>query len=119
MIKVPVVVAASTSPSFAKVPPDSATVALTRSWLSGSETAAEPDSVTAAPFSVKVALAVPESVGGLLMPVRLTVVVAAVLRLFEPEPSLSTHVMVRVGSAPLSVGLELIDLNVTKSSTCW
>src|SRR5262249_2936535 len=46
------------------------------------------------------------------------VVVTTVLRLFEPEPSLSVQVRVRVGFAPELVGLAP-DENTTLSSTCW
>src|SRR6202035_1547894 len=98
---------------------ESATLAPTRFCLSGSETAAEPDSVTAGPFSVKDALAVPESVGGLFTPVSVTAVVAVELRLLEPEPSLRTQVTWWLVTEPKSVGLRLVELKETESSTDW
>ena len=97
---VPAVPTASTSPSPAKLPPMIATVALARSRLSGSDTLALPASVACWP-SVKPKLPgrLP-SAGESLIAVMLMVVVAAVLRLLEPEPSLSTQVTVRVGLEP-------------------
>ncbi len=87
--------------------------------LSGSETVTADDSVTAAPSSVKAAsVATFDSVGGSLTLVMLTVVVTAVLRLFDPPPSSSTQVRVRVGREPKSVGFSPA-ANVTASSTCW
>src|SRR5580658_8239350 len=115
---VPVVVAASASPSPAKVLPVTETVALARVVLPVSETVTFDDSVTAAPSSVKAALvATFESVGGLLTAVMLTVVVVGVLRLRDGTPSLSTQVTVRVASDPKSVGLLLVDLKAIVSST--
>src|SRR5580700_10488043 len=102
---VPVVVAASTSPSPAKVPPVILTVAADRLTSSGSLTETDPDNVAAAPSSVKAAVvATLLKVGASLMLVMLTVLVTAVLRLLEPEPSLSTQVTVRVGFEPELVG---------------
>ena len=68
--------------------------------LSGSDTDAAPASVTAAPFSVKVALvATLDSAGGSFTAVMLTVVVTVVVALLA-LPSLSVQVTVRVGSEP-------------------
>src|SRR5580704_7159878 len=117
---VPVVEAASTSPSPAKVPPVTLTVAPARLRLSGSLTETADDSVAAAPSSVYAAVvATLLNVGGSLTLVMLTVDVTAVLKLFEPEPSLSTQVNVRVGFEPKLVGFSAAVLNVTASSTCW
>src|SRR5215469_12388746 len=100
---VPEVEAASTSPSPAKAPAVIATVALWSLALSGSETAAAPDRVTAALFSVKLAFVVPVSVGGSLIAVTLIVVVAVVVALLA-LPSLSVHTTVRAGFEPKLVG---------------
>src|SRR5947199_383538 len=98
---VPVVVVASTSPSPVNLPPVIDTVALARLRLSGSVTVTAPDSVTAAPSSVKEALvATLLRIGGSLTLVMLTVVVATLLRLNEPQPSLTIQVTVRVGFEP-------------------
>ena len=51
--------------------------------------------------------------------VIVTVVVAAVLRLFEPLPSLTVQVTVRVWSEPKLVGFPLVESKVTESSTDW
>src|SRR5215831_16051762 len=102
---VPVVFAGSTSPSPANVPPAIFTVAPAQVVLSGSDTVTPGDSVIDAAFSVKLALVATVSVGGSLTAVMLIVVVVTALRLLEPEPSLSSHVTVRVGSAPKLVGL--------------
>src|ERR1700683_5232653 len=96
----PVGTAASTSPSLANVPPATATVALARFWLSGSDTETFDDSVTDDPFSVKLALvATLTRVGGLFTAVMSIVVVALVL-LAPPKAvplgSTAVHVMVRV-----------------------
>ena len=88
---------AITSPSLANVPPTIFTVALARLRLSTSETVRALDRVCAAAFSVYDALvATLVSTGGSLIAVMLMVSVCAVLRLNEPEPSLSTQVTVRV-----------------------
>src|SRR5579883_2807535 len=76
-------------------PPEIATVALTRPRLSGSVIVTLGDNVVIAGdcSSVHAAVVVPsDSVGGTFTAARLTVVVAAVLRLLTPEPSLSTQV---------------------------
>ena len=98
---VPAVDAASTSASPENVPPVIETVALASVRLSGSVTETAPDSVTAPPSSVKWTLeATLASVGASLTATTLTVVVANELRLFDPLPSLSSQVTVRVGFAP-------------------
>src|ERR1700682_1954438 len=117
---VPVVLVDRTSPSPANVPPLTAIVAPASVVLSGSDTVTAPDRVAAAPPSVKLAeVATLLRVGGLLTPVRLTVVVAAALTLLVEPPSLTTQVTVRVGLARKLVGLLLDDEKVTASSTCW
>ena len=116
MLGKPAVVAASTSPSPANVPPVSATVALVNvvvALLSVSVTAGA--SVVAVPFSVNAAVAGTRIAGPRWMS---TVVVWAVLRLNEPGPSLSTQVTVRVGLALPLLGSGP-DAKVTLSSTCW
>src|SRR4249920_3310683 len=98
---VPVVSAASTSPSPTNVPPAIFTVAPVQVGLSGSVTETVGDSTIEAPFSVKLVLVVPSaSVGASLTAVTLIVVVVIELRLLEPLPSLSSQVTVRVGLAP-------------------
>src|SRR5215471_15742588 len=101
---VPLVAPLTDSTSPAKPPDVTATVALASVALSGSLTAAAPDSVTAPAFSVNDTLAaVPASVGASLIAVMLTVVVAVVVALLA-LPSLSVHTTVRVGAEPKSVG---------------
>ena len=92
MIEVPATLMLSMSP--AKVPPVIFTVAWARSRLSGSDTEALPDRVTAAPFSVNVASVVPVRVGGSLTGVMPIVVVWTVLVLLEALPSSSSQVTV-------------------------
>src|SRR5262245_56038460 len=113
---VPETLAASTSPSPAKVPPVIATVAPARVRLSGSDTVTAGDSVTGDPFSVYDALAVPASVGGSFTAVMLTMLVVLPVALLA-LPSLSVQVTVRVGAEPKSSGLSLDVANVTRSST--
>src|SRR5205807_3966813 len=114
---VPAVLKESTSPSPAKVLPTD-TAAFTSVRLSGSLTDRVGDTVTAAAFSVKLVTPVTEvSVGASLTAVRLTVSVCVVLRLNDPEPSLSTQVTVRVVLEPKLVGLRLVELKVSPSST--
>ena len=97
---VPVVTAASRSPSPAKPLPID-TVAPTRRRLSGSPTRIGAPTVTGAPLSVKVAVpGTLASVGALLIGVTLIVVVATVLRLLEAAPSSRSQVRVRVGFEP-------------------
>lgn len=77
------------------------TVAPARSRLSGSDTETLPDNATAACPAVKVTLAATLlKVGGLCTAVMVTVVVAAVLRLFELPPLLSIQVTRRVAAEP-------------------
>src|ERR1700693_5711641 len=85
------------------------TVALARLRLSVSKTETLPDRVAGVACSSvqAVSVATLESTGGSLIGVMLTVVVATVLRLLEPWPSLSIQVTVRVGSEPESVGFSL------------
>src|SRR5436305_8041506 len=93
---VPVVVAASTSPSPANVPPMTDTVADDICVESGSLTVMLGDSVAAAPSSVHAALAATLlKVGGRSAGTTVTVSVAAVLVAFDASPSLSTQVTVR------------------------
>src|SRR5215471_6857185 len=114
---VPATLAERISPSPAKVPPVIDTVAPARLRLSGSDAEAAPDSVTAPPPWVKLAEAATLlKVGASLTLVMPIVVVATLLRLNEPEPSLTTHVTVRVGFEPKSFGFSPA-LNVTESST--
>ena len=89
---VPVVVAPSTSPSPANEPPVIATVAFASVRLSGSATAAADDRSFAPPFSVKLAVAVPLSVGGSFTPTTVTVAVCGALVI---SPSLIEKVSVR------------------------
>src|SRR5947209_17484577 len=90
---VPVVSVASTSPSSGKAPLVIATVAATSVRLSGSDAEAAPDKVTAPPPCVKEAdAATLLNVGASLTLVMASVVVATLLRLNEPEPSLTTQV---------------------------
>ena len=88
------------------VPPVICTVALTSFWLSGSLTVtAGARLVGSACSSVHEATVVPiAKVGASLTLVMLTVSVRAVLRLNEPEPSLSPQVTVRVAFEPKFVG---------------
>ena len=105
MIAVPVVSKASTSPSPANAPPAIDTVALVMAVLSGSEIDSVADSVTAAPFSVKLALvATVLRVGAASSGVIVMVLVCAALRPLEPLPSLTTQLTVRVGLLPWLVG---------------
>src|ERR1051326_7096620 len=101
---VPVVSAASTSPSPAKVPPDTE---------SDGEIVVTTDGDTVSDAATF------DSVGASLTAMTLTVSVWAVLRLNEDDPSLSTQVTVRVALEPKLVGLSLVELNVTVSSTLW
>jgi hypothetical protein len=102
------------------VPPVILTVAPDRLTSSGSLTETDPDKVAGAPSSVKAAVvATFDNVGASLMLVMLTVLVTAVLRLNEPEPSLSTQVTVRVGFEPELAGFSGPAVNVTVSSTVW
>src|SRR5215469_3290897 len=108
---VPLVDVASTSASPANLPPVIDTVALTSVVSSGSLTVTLPDSVVVGPSSVYAALAAtPVNVGDWLTAMTLIVSVCAVLRLNEPDPSLTTQVAVRVGLAPKLLGLPLVEL---------
>src|SRR5262249_46738634 len=98
---VPVVVAARKSPSPAKVPPAIRTVALASVTLSASDMVTLGAKVAAPAPWVKDALAgTPDSAGGLLTAVMLSVVVCAALRLFDAPPSSSTQLRVRLGLEP-------------------
>src|SRR5215813_1974675 len=98
---VPAVLKASTSLSPTKAPPAIETVAEVMIVLSGSLTEMLPDTVTAAPFSVKFALAATVvKVGGLSLGVIVMVVVETLLEPSDPLPSLTTQVTVRVGFEP-------------------
>ena len=97
---VPPTPAASTSPSPAK-PPVTATVAPTRSRLSGSVTASAPASVTAPPSSVKAAFgATLLKVGASLRAVMSMVVVELPVSWVEPLSSTTVHTTVRLASDP-------------------
>src|SRR5262252_7869337 len=103
---VPAVLAASTSPSPVKVPPVIDTVAFAKLRSSGSDTDAVGESASVLP-SVNEALGATEvKVGGSLIAVMLTVVVASPLPTLKS--SFTTQVIVRVGSEPKSVGLWLL-----------
>src|SRR5690349_4290717 len=99
---VPVVVAASTSPSPANVPPAIFTVAFESVRLSASATTAADETVFAPPFSVKPAVATPESVGGSFTPTTVNVVVVTLLTPdgLPTAPSSTCQVMVRVVLEP-------------------
>src|SRR5438128_8716220 len=98
---VPEVVAASTSPSPAKAPPVTETVAPTRPRLSMSLIATPGDSATGEPPSVNDAVAAtPDSTGGSLTGTMLSVVVWGTDTLFDAVPSSTVHATVRVGSTP-------------------
>src|SRR5689334_12827588 len=112
----PTGVAASTSPSPAKVPPKILTVALARFGLSRSVTVMAGDSVVVLPWVKAIVDATLVRLGGTLA--MSTVVVTTVLRLFEPEPSLSVHVMLRVVLEPKLLGLAP-DAKETSSSRVW
>src|ERR1043166_2985643 len=111
---VPPTLAESTSPSPAKLPPVTLTVALDRLALSKSVTVTLGDSVVVLPWVKPTDDATDVSVGGSCA--TLMVVVAAVLRLNVLAPSLSTQVTVRVGLLLLLLGLTP-DEKVTRSST--
>ena len=113
-----VVVAVSTSPSPAKVPPVIATVALEGVVLFGSVTVTVPDRFTAALFSVNCTLATTLLSVGLWMVIPM-VSVCAELRLLDVLPSLMTQVTTRFGFEPELLGSALVAVNVTQSSTCW
>src|SRR3974390_593057 len=82
----------SESPSLAKDPPTTATVALASFRLSGSLTEAAGAIVTGGPFWVTLALfGTFDRVGGSLTLVTLIVVVTTVPRLFDRPPSLRTQ----------------------------
>ena len=116
---VPVVSKASTSPSPANVPPVTDTVAPVSDRLSGSATASVGDSV-AVLLSVNATWADwLVTVGASLTAVSVTVVVWGVLVLNEPLPSSSTQTTSWLVTEPKSVGLSLVELKVTESSTCW
>src|ERR1700761_7604238 len=108
----PRAVASSTSP--VNWPAVIDTVAPARFWLSGSLTEREGDSVRVSPVTNET-LAAAATVGGSFTAVIVTVVIAGVLKLNEPAPSLTAHLTVRVGSAPKSSGLSLVDVKVTES----
>src|SRR5438128_298551 len=97
---VPVVFAASSSPSPAKLPPVIAAVALASVRLSGSAAVSDGDAATVCPGRQVTLAVTADSVGGSFTLVMLTVSVTAVLRLFDPLPSLSTQVTRRVGFEP-------------------
>src|SRR5262249_60501364 len=95
---VPAVLAASTSPSPAKVPPATFTVAPVRVVLSGSVSVTVGESTNEAPFSVKLAAVVPiASVGASLTAVMLMVVVGAERGLVGRVRALIMQVRVVVG----------------------
>src|SRR5262249_41491452 len=112
----PTGVSASLSPSPVKVPPVIETVALDKLVLSKSETVIAGEIVVVLPWGKLSEGATEISVRGSCA--MLIVVVAAVLRLNEPEPSLSTQVTVRVGLALPLLGF-VPDEKVTLSSTVW
>src|ERR1043166_3789225 len=116
---VALVSAASTSPSPAKVPPASDTVALVRFSLSGSLTVTFDESTTVPAFSTNdTEASVPASVGGSLIAV-MSIVLVAERVLLLPLLSVIGQVTVRVGSEAKSVGLSLGVVNDTVSSTDW
>src|SRR5437660_4082012 len=99
---VPAVFAASTSASPANVPPVIATVALDRLRSSGSVTDAPDDKVAADPSSVHDAVVSPDSDGGSLTKMTLTLEVCGAL---VSRPSFTNQVSVREVSVRLkSVG---------------
>src|SRR5260370_20311309 len=116
---VPVVVAASTSPSPANLAPVIDTVAeLSVFTPSGSLTVMLGDNVVAALSSVHAALAATLlKVGGISACGTDTVSVCTVLKLFDEPPSLSTQVTVRVGLRPPFVGSRIFGSKVTEFST--
>src|SRR5262249_46338247 len=95
---VPIVVAASTSPSPANVPPVIATVALTSVRLSGSDTNNAGDTVTVGWVTATNAVTL-ESAGGLLTATMLMVSLAVAMLLLA-VPSLTVHWALRVGPDP-------------------
>ena len=119
MIAVPAVLKPSTSPSPANLPVVIDTVAPTRSRLSGSVTVARLDSTTGVGPSVNCAPGAALNVGASLTAVTLIVEVAVETLLLLAVPSSTVHVTVRVGEDPKSVGLSLVELNATVSSTAW
>src|SRR5664279_2951248 len=112
---VPAVVAASTSPD--SNPPVIDTVAEASVVLSTSLTVAPDDSVTAAACSVYDAVgATLLSTGALSTAVMLIVLVAGALL---AVPLFTTQLMLRLVSAPKSVGFRLLEEKVTDSSAAW
>src|SRR5262252_2347933 len=99
---VPTVLVASTSPSPAKVPPVIFTVASARLVAS----------VTVRPMWKETRAGTDDKVGGSLTAVTLTVVVALAVGLLA-LPSLIVQTTLRLRSDPKSVGLRLVELNVT------
>src|ERR1043166_2119298 len=97
--------AASTSPSPTKVPEAIATVALTSWRLSGSDTVTLGESVMVVPTVKLSDVDTLERVGASLTAVMVTVVVAGVLVLNDPAPSLSTQGTWRGGEQPEPSGL--------------
>ena len=112
-----VVVAPSTSPSPANVPPVIFTVALASVALSMSETVMAGDTAVVLPWVKAIEGATLLSVGG--MCAMSTVVVTGALELLLPLPSLTTQLMVRVELAPWLFGSVGSDAKVTSSSRVW
>src|ERR1051325_9264042 len=104
---VPDTLAASTSPSPAKVPPVIFTVALVSVRLSGSDTEIAGEMVIVCCGRKFTALATFDNVGASLMAVIATVVNCGVLVLFEALPSLTVQVSTRLRNEPSLVGLSL------------
>src|SRR5262249_2347093 len=120
---VPVVVAPSTSPSPAHVPPVIASVALASLRLSASLTAAVGDRVMVCPWNDTAAEAATfEKVGASLILVMLTVEVTGVLTsvppLAVPLGSIKVQVSVRVAFEPKLVGFSPA-LKATESRNDW
>src|SRR5262249_33939698 len=111
--------AANTSPSPAKAPAVTLTVALASVRLSGSLTEAAGAMVSVWPITKCRSAATFDSVGASLTAGIATGGNAGAVRLLEAERSLAVQVSTRLKFEPKLVGLSLGVTKVTESSTLW